>query len=90
MTAEEREWSVWAAAEDARWQEHRAHEIKVAAEEHRVAVEAYNEDVEQPTKPCVMDYCDGLGRINVHEANDELCAYCSMIESGIDSAGEPD
>ena len=58
-------------------------ELAVAAEQQRVAVEEYNQDVEKPTKPCAFDYCGGQGLININDPDDELCGYCSMIDYGI-------
>lgn len=84
--AEEREWRVREAAESAELEKH---ELKVADERRREAVEAYNQDVEQPTRPCTFDYCDGQGLINIDEPDGQLCGYCLMTDHGI-SAHEQD
>jgi hypothetical protein len=87
ISKEEQEWRVREAAESAELEKH---ELKVAAEKQREAIEQYNQDVEQPTKPCSFDYCDGLGLINVNDPDDELCGYCSMIDSSISASDELD
>ncbi|CAB4198323.1 hypothetical protein UFOVP1313_68 [uncultured Caudovirales phage] len=78
--SERREWTDHEKIMVAKWEEH---ERKFAEQEHR-EVEKYNDGVEEPTKPCAMDYCDGFGLLNVHEADDQLCNFCMMVDRGMD------
>ena len=76
---EQREWEVHSQKMNDEWHKH---EQEHAKEQHAEEVEKYNDGVEKPTKACEYDHCQGLGLLNVH---DEICNYCSMIESWVDT-----